>query len=451
MFKRPQLLTGDVAPTIFRLAWPMLFGILAMMAFNLVDSYFIGKLGKDELAAMGFIFPVIMIINNFALGIAIGTSSSISRAIGRGDKHLIQRLTTDALMLGAVFVSIIIVIGMLTIKPLFTMLGAQGIVLEHISAYMRIWYPGVIFVIVPMIGNNALRATGDTKTPGLIMIIVVTINAVLDPFLIFGIGPFPEMGITGAAVATVGTRMTAMIIALLVLHFREKMITFEKPARGEIIRSWSSILYIGIPAAAANIIIPISLAFITRLVAEYGNTAIAAYNGIGTRIEMFALTPCIALGAIIIPFIGQNMGAKKYTRIKQALNTVHLFSLLWGIFVFIVFIFFKQPIVEVFTDNPDIIHYAMWYLVIVAIGFGGYGVLYLSTSAFNALNKPFHAAGLLLMRLIIFIVPLSFLGAHYFGLWGIFAGTTLAGLLSGLIGRLWIMKTIAGHLQTEMQ
>jgi putative MATE family efflux protein len=226
---KPKLIDGPVGKTLLNLTIPMVIGIMGIVAFNLVDTYFVGQLGTTELAALSFTFPVVFVIGSIALGLSMGTSAVISRAIGEGDRHKVQRLTTDALMLSLVIVISFAVAGLFTIEPLFKLLGASAEILPLIKRYMTIWYPGMMFVVIPMVGNGAIRASGDTKTPSMIMMAAVVVNLVLDPLLIFGIGPFPRWELEGAAVATVIARAVTMVISIRVLHWREKMISLVPP------------------------------------------------------------------------------------------------------------------------------------------------------------------------------------------------------------------------------
>ncbi len=154
------------------------------------------------MAALSFTFPVVLTIGSLTQGIGMGTSTVVSRAIGRGQYSRVRRLATDSLFLGLLVVGIGALVGLLTIRPLFRILGAEGIVLDYIEEYMSVWCHGMIFVVVRMVGNNIIRATGDLKTPGMVMILGAGANLVLDPLLIFGLGPFPEFGIRGAALVT---------------------------------------------------------------------------------------------------------------------------------------------------------------------------------------------------------------------------------------------------------
>jgi len=162
---KAHLTGGPVVRTLLRLTWPMVAGIIGMVLFNLVDTFYVGRLGTLELAALSYTFPVVLVVASLAMGLGIGTAAVLSRAIGEGDHHKVQRFATDGLLLSALIVTSVAVAGVVTIEPLFRQLGADEAIIPLVKQYMRIWYVGVPFVIIPMVGNNAIRATGDTKTP----------------------------------------------------------------------------------------------------------------------------------------------------------------------------------------------------------------------------------------------------------------------------------------------
>ena len=236
--RRARLTEGSVAGTLIRLALPMMLGIVGMVAFNLVDSFFVGRLGTLELAAMSFTFPVVLVIMSISRGLGVGTTAVLARAIGEGDQHKVRRMTTDALLLSLIVVVAFVVAGLLTIEPLFRVLGAGDEVLPLIKKYMFIWYLGMPFVVIPMVGNSAIRATGDTKTPSAVMFVAILVNLALDPVLIFGLGPFPRLELAGAALATAIARATTLVIALLLLTRREKMLTLERVPLKQVFQTW---------------------------------------------------------------------------------------------------------------------------------------------------------------------------------------------------------------------
>jgi putative MATE family efflux protein len=429
--KKARLTEGSVGKTLTTLTIPMVFGIVGIVAFNLVDTFFVGRLGTDELSALSFTFPVVLIINSIAQGLGVGAAAVISRAIGAGDHKQVQRLTTDSLVLSFSLVVLFAIAGQLTIEPVFRMLGANPHILSLTTQYMRIWYFGVAFVVIPMVGNNAIRATGDTKTPAAIMIVAVICNFVLDPLLIFGIGPFPRLGLRGAAIATVFSRATTFIVSLSILHFREKMLAFVLPAARTVIQSWKRILYIGIPNAGTRMIMPLAIGVITRIVASYGKEAVAGY-GVSSRVEFFALTVVMALRSVIAPFFGQNWGAGRFDRLRSGSTLSARFSIFWGLFVYGLLFIFARPIATLFNDNPEVVSTVIIYLRIVPIGYGLQGILLISTASLNVLNKPLHAALIAILQMFALYVPLAFAGSKLFGLPGVFASLAFVYCIAGI-------------------
>lgn len=432
-----KLTNGPIGKSLISLTGPMIIGIVSIIAFNLIDTFFVGQIGTKELAAMSFTFPVVFVIGSIALGLGVGASSVISRAIGEGNSHKVQRFTTDALSLAILIVTFFVVIGLLTIDPLFRLLGASENILPLIKQYMIIWYPGVTFVIIPMVGNSAIRATGDTKTPSLIMVVSAVVNLIMDPLLIFGIGPFPRWGLEGAAAATVFARAVSMIFSILILKYREKMLTFDIPSFREGYESWKKILYIGIPAAGTNIIIPISMGVITRFVSIYGIEAVAAL-GVSIRIESFSLTIIMALSSVVIPFVGQNFGAKKIDRVKRSVTLSQRFAFFWGIVLTFLFLVFGASFAGLFNENPTVVLDIRLYLSVVSLSYCFLGMLMISGSVFNALNKPFPSAVLSALRMVILYIPLAFFLAKIFGLKGIFIAASISNFLAGSLAFYWL-------------
>lgn len=410
---------------------PMVFGVVGIVAFNLVDTFFVGRLGTDELSALSFTFPVVLVISSLAHGLGIGASAVISRAIGQGDHHRVKRLTTDSLLLSMLLVALFAVIGFFTIDGVFTLLGASSETIALISEYMRIWYMGMVFVVVPMVGNNAIRATGDTRTPAVIMLVAVACNFILDPLLIFGIGPFPRLGLRGAATATVISRATTFIVALFVLHFRDRMLSFALPRFRQIMDSWKKVLYIGLPNAATRIMLPLSIAVITRIVSSYGNEAVAGY-GVSQRVEFFALTVLMALRSVIAPFVGQNLGAGRFDRLKRGMALSERFSLLWGVGLLFVLVMFARPIAEIFNKDPRVISTTVYYLRIVSIGYGFQGIVFITTAAINVMNRPLHAAALNIVQMFVVYIPLAYTGSVLLGIPGVFSALAFVYILGGV-------------------
>ena len=438
---RASLTTGKISTLLVRLTIPMIAGMLGMVVFNLADTFYIGQLGKDQLAAMSFTFPVVMVLTSISIGLGMGTSAVISNEIGKGSFTRVRHIATNSLLLGFPVVAIFALVGSLTIEPLFRLMGAEGIILSYIKEYMQIWYMGVPFVVFPMIGNNIIRATGDMKTPGLIMVGIALFNIIIDPLLIFGIGPFPKMGIAGGALATVFSRALGMTLAFIVLIKREKILLFAIPKARELIDSWKQILYIGIPAGLSKLIIPLSMGIVTRLVAEFGSSAVAGF-GVASRLEALAMMLLMALSSVLIPFTGQNMGAGRADRVLKALKLSYKFSLAWGLVMFIVFFFTGKFFAELFNKDAEIVAAVVLYLNIVSISYGFQGFMVISSAALNGSHNPIHSAVLSLSRMIVFYIPLALIGAKLFDLKGVFLAGSIANFGTGLLSLFFVYRQI---------
>jgi putative MATE family efflux protein len=313
--------------------------------------------------------------------------------------------------------------------------------MPYIVEYMRVWYIGVPFVVIPQIGNNTIRALGDTKTPSIIMLIASGMNVVLDPLLIFGIGVFPQMGVTGAALATVIARATTLVFALYILVRRERVVSTKLVRLREIFASWKSILFIGVPNAIAKMIIPIGAGIITSLIASYGPEAVAGY-GIATKIEYFAVSVITALVSIIPVFVGQNFGAKNMGRIKNGMITSEKFSVINGIVLFAVLAIFAGPIAHLFTSDENVVRIITLYLQIVPIGYIFMGIVLIVNAAYNALKKPIKAAAFNLIQMMAVYVPLAILTSQYFGIYAIFISLVASYVIVGIAAHISLKKDL---------
>jgi putative MATE family efflux protein len=353
------------------------------------------------------------------------------------------------LSLSVVCVVVMCAIGLATMEPLFRLLGATEAMLPLIEQYMIIWYPGMLVYVVPMIGNNIIRATGDTTTPSVVMVAGVLLNTVLDPLLIFGWGPIPAYGIAGAAIATVLARAFTLAVALWVLARRERLLTTPWPGLTELLASWKKILTIGLPVAVSNAVIPIAMGVITRIVAQFGEATVAGF-GVATRIEGLALALVFAVSTGISPFVGQNFGAGRFDRIRAGLTFANRFCLLWGGLLFIAFLLFGEWMATVFDPDPEVIRSASGYLWIVAISLGLRSVHTITWTALNVLSRPYDALVLELLLAFVLWIPFSLVGAYYGQITGVYIGLSLANILAGIAAYVW-MGRVTGRLAASTE
>ncbi len=445
--KAKNLTTGDITTILKELTIPMIFGILGIIAFNLADTYFVGKIGTIQMAALTFTFPVVTVINSINLGMGVGTSAVVSKAVGQQNSELVKRLSTDSLTLGLVFSVIAVTIGQLTIVPLFTLIGADAEVMPYIVKYMRIWYAGAPFLVIPMIGNNSIRALGDTKTPSIVMMVSAGTNILLDPLFIFGFGPIPALGVGGAAIATVFSRGITFVFAMYVLAIREKVVSMHGATVPKVLSSWKTILFIGVPNAITRMIVPVGAGVITGLIAGFGHFSVAGF-GIATRIEFLSLSVVYSLASVIPVFVGQNFGAGKFNRIRVATKISQKFALIYGVIVYVVLLIVARPVAGLFTKEPEVIEVVVTYMRIVPVGYAFLGLLQIMTAAFNALHKPVKGALLNLAQMMGIYVPMAMLGAKWIGLPGIFMAFVVSYICVS-IPSTWLFNKVVHQVELE--
>lgn len=438
---KPMLTEGPVGRHLVDMTVPVLFGITTMMAQGLIDTWFIGRVGDAELAAYGFGFPILMIVTSVAIGLGAGTSSVVARAIGAHDHHRARRLSTDSLLLSFLITAAISVIGVLTIGPLFRLLGAPDDLMPLIRGFMTILYAGVPFIVVGMVGMASMRATGDTRLPSALMILAAILNVILDPILIFGIGPVPAMGLNGAAMAALIARAAIFVGTLYLMRHRMDMVSFKKPDPLEMRSSWRDILHVGIPAAGTNVIVPIGAAVITAMIARFGADAVAGF-AVASRLESTMLVMYYALSAIIGPFVGQNFSAGNEKRILRALWLCTAFCLVSGLVIAAFLASMSGILPGLFSDSESVQSVTSTFLWLVPISYGTYGMVMVMNASFNGLGHPMPGVVISVCRIVVLYVPLALLGMRMFGIAGIFAAYAIANVISGIGAYVWARRTV---------
>lgn len=444
-----NLLEGNVTTVLRKQSTPMAVGVVFMILVNLIDTYWAGQLGTEELAAMSFAFPVIGVIINVSLGLMIGTSVAVSRQVGAGDEAQARRLATHSLLLGIVIVGLVSGGGLLTQDLVFLALGAPEELLPVIGAFMRIWYLGAIFLVVPMMLNGVLRAHGDPITPRNMMILGAVFNGIFDPLFIFGLGPIPAMGLEGAALATAASRALTFVYAGYVA-VKLGTLDLHVPSLQQLLTSFRQILQVGLPATITNVLGPIATAMLTAIVALHGAEAVAAY-GIGARVEALVLIAPIALSSGLSPFVGQNWGAHLEERVSEGFSVAVRFAILWGLGAMLLLLPTAPLIARLFSADPTVQADIVIYLRVVPLGYAAYSVMMMVSSAFNAMDHATRSTVLSVIRSIALAVPLAWLGGRFFGLYGIFAGLVLASLVAAVLGLRWMRMFLSPEAHKRIE
>ncbi|RUO78008.1 MATE family efflux transporter [Idiomarina seosinensis] len=439
-----SLIHAPVGKTLWEMTWPVIFGVATLISFNVVDTFFISLLGTDPLAAVSFTFPVTFTVVSLTIGLGIGTSAVIARKYGSVRPQEAHFDAFGALSVSAILVLVLALVGYLLMEPIFSLLQAHERLMPLIREYMTLWYAGCVMLVTPMVGNAVLRASGDTRTPSVIMASGGLANAIFDPIFIFGLGPIPAMGVQGAALASVISWASGLILIFWLLN-RKKLVSM-KPANELLfitawIKSAREILKIGLPAAGANILTPLAMAVMTAIIAAYGAPAVAAF-GVGTRLESLASIVILALSMSLPPLISQNFGADKIKRVRYAYATALKAVMIIQAVIYVLMALTAHWIAAAFAEEQEVAEIVQLFIYIMPLGYGLQGWIILTNSSFNAIHRPMNALWLSVIRLFVFFVPLSYLGSLLADITGLFIGGVVANLITATLAYFWFSREL---------
>ncbi len=436
-----KLVRESVSKTIITMALPMLAGTFALNAYNLTDTWFVSRLGTQALAAMSFTFPVVLFLRFVMHGLGMGTMALVAHALGGQDKDTAARLTTHGIFLTLLFSILITILGISTISLIFEALGATGKILRLTEQFMQIWYCGVPVMFVQLLLGSVIMGSGNTRAASLLMVSGTVLNCILDPIMIYGLLSFPRMELRGAALATVLSQGFVLVMALYIAHARYRLISFHPHSIHEIIASWKRILHIGIPSMLSSILTPISSAVIIAIVAWFGSSAVAAC-GVASRIEMFAFMIPMTVGMSLVPFVAQNYGAKRIDRISTARKGTMLFAIFFGLTTAGIFFLTVRSMANIFSDDPAVIDILVKYVCITCLGYGFLEVHRYTGFFLTGIHQPVSSVLLNIIRVVVLLIPLSLLGAKFYGLTGLFLGRLITDIFCGIIGIIWTGKVL---------
>jgi Na+-driven multidrug efflux pump len=304
-----------------------------------------------------------------------------------------------------------------------------------------VWYWVAPVDAVLWISLASVRARGNTLLESKFITAAAVLNLILDPLLIFGWLGFPRLEVQGAALATLISTSTILLLALG--HLIGKLRIFASPrARiATIVASWKHVLTIGIPAMITNAIIPVSSGIVVAMIATYGVDAVAGF-GIAMRIEHIVLIPFYALSAVASPFFGQNSGAGRFDRLMEARKILTIFSLAIGLLLAIGLDLLAHPIAAIYSDSSEIREVTVHYLWIVSLSYGAYGLVMSTNASFNGMGHPLPGVVISSLRVLVLFLPLALLAKALFGLEGLFVASSLSNITLAVVGWLWLGRRI---------
>ena len=425
----------SLARQLFQMTWPMLFGVLSLMSFQLVDSAFIGQLGILPLAAQGFTLPIQMIIIGTQVGLGIATTAVISRALGEKQTQYAKQLGGLILIIGSLGVTVICGLLWLIREPILALLSAPTSVYPVIDSYWPVWLVSALLVAVLYFYYSICRANGNTMLPGTMMMTTSAINIVLDPIFIFTF----DLGINGAAFATI----IAFGIGVLFVapKVTQKSWVCFNWTNLDIAASVRSLGHIMGPAMTSQLLPPLSSMLATKLLASYGAAAVAAW-ALGSRFEFFSIVSVLALTMSMPPMVGRLLGENKIAEIRQLVNIACKFILGFQFFIAVITVMVSTQLADLMTSEENVADILNSHLLIVPLSLGPLGVCMLMVSVSNALAKSYTALTISALRLFVFFLPCLWIGSQVADIQGLFVGALVGNMLAGLTAWLMYQKII---------
>lgn len=412
----------------------MLAGTLAMSGYNIADTYFIGKLGENPLAAVGFTMPVAMFAGCIFHGLGTGMMTLVAHALGGDRRERAASITTAGYLLTILLTAILATIGIFTITPVFNLLGAAPELHKMIHEYMVVWYLGAPLAVIGMAGNSILITAADTKRASFMMIFGMVINVMLDPLLIFGWGIVPALGIFGGALATVLSQGISSLLILFLIWKKHRLISRIPVDFRFIGKVWKMVLRVAIPSIFGMLLMPIGSAVVTKAISGFGVAAVAGANA-AARLEGVAFLVPMALGMSMMPMVGQNYGAKRFDRINQCRRFAMRFALIYELTLAVFIFLFAEQISNIFcSESPEGAKIMAIYLRIIPFGFGFLETHRYSGFVFTGCNRPAASAWLSAFRILGCLIPFTLIAAIYGNIYWIFAARLAADVLSGTVG-----------------
>jgi len=413
----------------------MLFGVLSLMTFQLVDSAFIGQLGRDPLAALGFTLPMQQLIIGLQVGLGIATTAIISRTLGEGDELRAERLGGLVVLVGATLVLVLCVGLWLSQTLIMALLGAEESLLPLIRTYWIPWLLSAWMGAMLYFGYSVCRSHGDTRLPGYLMVATSVLNIALDPLYIFVF----DWGLPGAALATV----TSFALGCLFIYpklLKSRWLRFDL-AQLELARSLRQLGAIMAPAMVSQLMPPASAMLATAIVAGFGSAAVAAW-GLGTRLEFFSIVVVLALTMSMPPMIGRMLGEGKLERIRSLIRMAVRFVVVWHLAIGLLWAATSGLASELFTSDKAVSDVLGSYLVRVPLSYSGLGVCILMVSVCNALGMAMRGLLVSTLRLFACFLPFLWVGAQLGGISGLMTGALIGNLLAGVMAYLFYRRGI---------
>jgi putative MATE family efflux protein len=422
---------------LIRLSIPSIAATITVSLYNIVDTFWVAKLGHEAIAALTIVFPYQILFYAVGGGTGIGIGALVSRRFGENNPEAANQVAGQIFLLSIFWGVIFMIAAVFFSESILTAFGATPDILEYSTQYLVIISYGAPQIIFALVLSNLIRGSGDAVKPMVIMIAASVINIVLDPLMILGLGPFPEMGIRGAALATMIAQSCGALIGLY--YFAARKTAFRIKARYLLpdLSILRDIYRVGAPSSVLELTESLAFVLFNKVVSTYGSIAIAAV-GLAMRISDLAFMPIIGVSNGLLPIVGYNFGARNFKRLWQA---VKLASVGIAVFLAVATVFieiFTPQLISIFNKEAALLEVAVPAMRIMLSTMMLIGPDIMFVTAFQGLSRGTMALILSLVRQFIVFVPILYLFSYLFGMYGVWYSLPTSDFLGFLVAYAFI-------------
>src|SRR5213596_4214641 len=399
-----DLTTGSVTRHLLHMSAFLAASMVVQTLYLLADLYWVGHLGKEAIAAVGVAGNITMIVLALTQMLGVGTTALIAHAAGRKDQPRAELVFNQSFVMSILLAIILGGVGFLVRPAYCEWLSADAATAILAKAYLLWFLPG-LFLQFPLVAlGSALRATGIIKPAVGFQILSVLLNIVLAPLLIFGIGPWPKLGVTGAALATFISILVADVLIVIYFERKYRYLRFRFPLFKPQPKVWGGMLRIGVPAGAEFVLLFVYIILIYAIIRGFGPAAQAGF-GVGARVMQALFLPVVALSFAVSPVVGQNFGGRRADRVRHSVySAIGIAALMMMVLTLIAYLA-PATLIRIFSRDPRVIAFGSEYLRIVSLNFVSAGIVFTSSSVFQGIGNTLPPLFSSMTRLVLFALP----------------------------------------------
>jgi putative MATE family efflux protein len=427
-----RLGTAPLGRLLIALSLPGIAASITRSLYNLVDTIWVARLGHQAIAALTIVFPFQILYYAIGGGTSIGVAALVSRRFGENNVEATNRVAGQIFFISAFWGFLFMIVAILFADSILPALGATSDIMEYATQYLVITSYGAPLMILSMVMTSLFRGSGDVVKPMIITISSTIINIVLDPFMIMGIGPFPEMGVSGAAWATVIAQSWGALLGLYFLFAHKTSFHIKASHLRPDMSILRDIYRVGAPSAILEFTESLAFLLFNRVVSSFGSVEIAAF-GIVMRISDLAFMPIMGVSQGLLPVVGFNFGARNFKRLWEAVKLASVGLVIFLAVATVFFLIFAPQIIDIFSNEPELTEAAIPVMRIMLSTFALFGPTMMFVTTFQGLSNGMMALILSLLRQFLFFVPLLFLFRYLFGIYGVWASMPASDVLSFIV------------------